>query len=296
MNDMHPSYCIHILNHNYDPKSVLDSLTDQLHNRNVDIQVIVWDDFSAPEFREVLSDHRSKYRFPFITWKMGRENVGRSGMRQKILDFQRTGWLVSMDSDMIPDDDFIDQMLDALQDPSTVYLGQHYYQSETPAEPFILHWTYGRHRELRSRSQDNFQHFSTGIFALHGSLTPELRFDPKLRTYGHEDTMFGMQLREKDIPVRQTAMRAQHQGLIVQDRFIDRQLDAVRNLHRVVSQYPDYRSRLIIWGDRIQKIPLLPSLVSSRRVRDLCLRRLERHPDNLFYLDLLKLNAWLSGI
>lgn len=295
MIDMHPRYTIHILNHNYDPKSVLDSLSGQLLNHKIDTQVVVWDDFSAPEYRTVLFDLQSEYRFPFISWKMEPENVGRSVMRQKILESQRSGWLVSLDSDMVPDDDFIEQMVSSLQDTSTVYRGQHYYQSKKPAQPFVLHWTYGRHRELRARSQGNHQHFSTGIFALHSSLTSDLRFDPELTTYGHEDTMFGMQLDAKGIRVEQTAMRALHQGLIEQDRFIDRHLNAVWNMHRVVSRYPDYRSRLITWGDRIQKIPYLSSLVSSRQIRDLCLRRLAGNPENLFYLDLLKLNAWLSG-
>ena len=293
MNAMHPKYCIHILNHDYDPDSVLESLIGQIQNRSTDIQLILWDDFSSPKYRSMVAAHQSKYRFSFIKWRMEAENVGRSVMRQKILNFQQSGWVVCLDSDMVPDDDFVDQMLASLHDHSTVYLGKHYYQSEKPIKRFILHWTYGRNREQRTWNHDHYLHFSTGIFAVHSSVAARLCFDPDMTGYGHEDTMFGMQLRELGIRVDRIDLRAQHQGLVEQHVFIDRQLQAVRNLQRVVVRYPRYRNRLIIWADYIRKIPFLASLVSSSLVRNLCLRRLDRNPENLFFLDLLKLNAWL---
>ena len=292
---MNTRYSIHILNHDFDPDPILDALTRQILLREEDIRVTLWDDFSSEEFQPILSNLQSRYTRSFISWKLERENVGRSAMRQKILNQPSDGWLLSIDSDMLPDDDFIDQMIVSLQNPSTVYAGRHYYQAGPPTAPYLLHWNYGRKREMSARDQDPYSHFSTGIFAIHSTLVSDLYFETGLTGYGHEDTLFGLLLRQKNIPVTRAFIKAVHLGLTQNDVFINRQIKAVENLREVVCRYPDYSSRLIKWGRIVSKIPILKSWMTSEGFRDFCRRRMEQNPSNMIYLDLLKLREILSG-
>lgn len=290
---METAYTIHILNHNYDPESILEVLVRQISHRTENIQIILWDDGSDSSYKNAIIDLKSKHNHPFITWHLQQENTGRAGMRQKILEFTKEGWMVSIDSDMVPDPDFIDQMVYSLKEPGTVYTGYHHYQKEPPAEPYLLHWKYGRLREVPAQGKDPHAHFSTGIFAMHASSTENLYFEDSLQTYGHEDTLFGLLLQEKGIPVQLTAMKAVHMGLSTNDDFIEKQLEAVRNLQVVLNQYPDYQSRLTHWAQRIDKLPGVTKWLSKEWVKQWCIKRLHQNPDQLIYLDVLKLNEYL---
>lgn len=283
-------YTIHILNHNYNPVPLLDSLTRQISLRTENIRVMVWDDGSNPPCRDHLMEIQSKYNQKFLTWCLENGNHGRSAMRQKILESAEKGWMISIDSDMLPDPDFIEQAVSSLQKTNVVYAGYHYYQDEPPAEPYFLHWNYGRLREVPAQNKDPYTHFSTGIFALHASIAMQLYFDQSIQSYGHEDTLFGLLLQEKGFPVRPTPMKAVHKGLSQSELFIEKQLESVHNLQFVLSKYPDYQNQLINWSKRINKLPLFRTLLSSDPFKKFCLRKLRRNPNQLVYLDLLKLN------
>ncbi len=267
-------YTIHILNHNYNPDLLLASLTRQIAI-------------------DLLRDLQSKYNQKFLTWNLESTNIGRSGMRQKILESTEIGWMISLDSDMVPDSDFISQMISSLQKPDIVYMGYHYYQHESPPDQYLLHWTYGQKREVPAQSKNPYSHFSTGIFALHTSIADRLNFDQSIQSYGHEDTLFGLLLEENRIPVRLTSMKAVHKGLSTNEGFIEKQLEAVLNLQFIISKYPDYENRLIKWSKHINKLPFIRTWISKDHVMQFCRRKLLQNPKQLVYLDLMKLNALL---
>lgn len=290
---MHSRYNIHILNHNYNPKPLLREITDQIHKNQAEIRVVVWDDGSDAVCQHQLVVLQKEFARSPVTWVTGVENVGRARMRQNILDFDQEGWIVCLDSDMVPDEDFVEQMVALLVDPAQVYLGQHYYQVEIPFEPFRLHWYYGKKREVR-RNENLRRHFSTGIFALHSSLTPRLSFDQHLTGYGHEDTLFGLQLENLAIPVKRIPLKAQHDGLDPFGKFLEKQYEAVHNLQYLQKAFPGYRNGLIKWGRRFRSIPGLSTWIGREAFRAFCIQKLERNPERLFYLDLWKLSIYLS--
>lgn len=293
---MYFQYTVHILNHNYNPDPILEELARQVPLRTKNIQIILWDDGSDPAYREAIHQLKSKYKLPFITWNLQEKNTGRAGMRQNILKHGTEGWMISIDSDMVPDADFIDQMLSSLKDPGTIYSGFHYYQKKPPAESYLLHWNYGRLREVPAQRKDPYAHFSTGIFAMHASLSDHLHFEDSLQTYGHEDTLFGLLLQEKEIPIHLIAMKALHMGLSTNDDFIAKQLEAVRNLQLVLAQHPNYKSRLIKWAQRIDNLPGITKWLPNDWVMHWCIKNLHKNSDRLVYLDVLKLNELLRVI
>ncbi len=291
---METKYIIHILNYNHDPGDILRSLVSQVEQSMQNIEIWLWDDGSGSEFRTALLVLKSSLPQDFITWRLENDNIGRARMRQKIIDHSANGWMVSLDSDMEPANDFVFRMISDLTDRNAIYVGEHYYPEQRPGANFLLHWYYGRKRELPALKSDPYDHFSTAIFAWHGFRTGNISFYTLLTGYGHEDTMFGLMLARKKIPVRTAGMRAIHRGLNTHEDFLKKQLDAVHNLSMVRSQFPEYRSGLLKWGKRIGSIPLLRAVLVTDTVRQICLRTLRKDPSKLFYLDILKLNEWLQ--
>lgn len=293
---MFTQYTIQILNHNYNPDPILKELVRQVSLRNENITIILWDDGSDPPYKDAIHKLKSKFEQPFITWNLLQENTGRTGMRQKILKDNTKGWIVSIDSDMVPDADFIDQMVSFLQDTGTVYTGYHYYQENAPDTDYLLHWNYGKRREVPAKSKDPYAHFSTGIFAMHASLSDNLYFEDSLQTYGHEDTLFGLLLQEKRISIQPSAMKSLHIGLNRNDDFIVKQLEAVQNLQLVLAHHPQYKSRLIKWAQRLDKFTWVTKWLPNDWVKYWCIKNLHKNPDRLIYLDVLKLNELLRTI
>lgn len=288
-------YSIQILNYNRVPKLLLDNLTFQCSRRTEVIHVTVWDDGSSSELQNILSGLQNKYG-DTVDWNLSARNHGRAAMRQRMLHSVKTGWIISIDSDMIPDPDFVDQMISALKDPGTVYAGYHYYQDQAPVAHHLLHWNYGRKREVPAQDKDLYSHFSTGVFALHASVAKNLYFEHTIQTYGHEDTLFGLLLQEKNVPVQLTKMKAIHQGLSSTEVFINKQLGAILNLKVVLARYPEYENRLIQWGQSLNRIPGIKQLLTSDRIKQYCIKKLQQNPNRLIYLDVLKLNAYVRTV
>lgn len=290
------SYTIHILNHNFIPDRLLSRLIEQILPRNENIKLKFWDDGSDEKYQPLLHEMVQKYDFPFINWELRQTNVGRAAMRQKILDHDSKGWMLSIDSDMVPNSDFINQMISSLHSRKIIYTGIHYYQHDVPADHLLLHWNYGRRREVPAQYKAPYVHFSTGIFALHSVLAKTLKFDSSIRSYGHEDTLFGLLIQEKGFSVQRTGMKAVHGGLSSNEDFIKKQLTAVRNLQKVIVQYPQYRSQLVRWAQRIDKLPVATKWLPNAKLKRWCIRKLLQYPDRLALLDVLKLNELLSVI
>lgn len=286
-------YNIQILNHNYNPRNILYALTKQISAHKVNIFIKLWDDGSDLFVRDQLLDIKSKFTHDYISWNLEPDNLGRAAMRQKMLKCATEGWMISIDSDMEPDADFIDKMIKSLVDPDTVYTGCHYYHKYAPEDQYILHWNYGLQREVPAQKRNPYSHFSTGIYAIHSRIIKKLNFDVDITGYGHEDTLFGLQLQQKGIPVRRISLKAVHQGLKTNHHFIDKQLEAVHNLKVLMSKHPDYQNRLIKWTNLINKIPLIRKWIRRESVQQYCRKKLQQNSKNLFYLDLLKLSMYL---
>lgn len=293
-NSMQAQYHIHILNYNFDPEPVLKSLIPQIKDRKEDIRIMVWDDGSEIAYRQLLSRLKNKYNIPFIQWNLGHVNVGRSVMRQKFLQYPDSGWKVSIDSDMVPDNDFVHAMITRLTDVRVIYVGQHYYQANPPETENLLHWYYGRFRETAIKEIDPYLNFSSGIFAIHSSSAKDLSFDIQMQSYGHEDTQFGCLLREKQIAVVHIPLKAVHTGLNSFEVFISHQKSALENLLHLIENYPDFPGKLVYWARVVQKIPILRFMLTSASFRQFCLKKLRTNPKQIRYLDLWKLGSFVQ--
>lgn len=282
----------HIPVYNDDPGPLLRTLTDQWIP-GITKNIFVWDDGSNSLHQSHFQKLKSQFdQYHYIIWKHDPVNQGRATVRQRILEHSASSWNISIDSDMLPDEDFIQQLKHHLNDPAIIYQGQHYYQKDPPKTEYLLHWKYGIQREIKSTDPASF---FTGIFAWHATLAPHLRFETNLRKYGHEDTLFGLFLDQHMISVHTIPARALHTGLMNRNDFLLRQREAIQNLILLQTQHPNFTNRLIRFARMIEKTPFLSSLFSRSDLAAWCIRKLHRSDPSLFYLDLLKLHDYIKN-
>ncbi|MGB3619624.1 MAG: hypothetical protein WBA12_16005, partial [Catalinimonas sp.] len=120
-----------------------------------------------------------------------------------------------------------------------------------------------------------------------------VRLDETMRTYGHEDTRFGWELRARKIPVLHIDNPVYHLGLEPNDVFIDKTRQAVANLRRLTREEGSKeRTSLLRAYQGIRHLaPVYTRLYDA--AEPLLLRSLRSERPWLRALDLLKLREMM---
>jgi glycosyltransferase involved in cell wall biosynthesis len=196
------SVCIPI--YNTDVRTLVDTLCLQIDQINAShIDIILIDDASASSYKTKNQFTHSKVQLIQLA-----HNIGRSKIRNAFLQYSNATHLLFLDGDSTVANPFFLQnysnYLTQHQDTS-VLVGASLYQVEPPPVTHRLRWTYSTNREsldFERRSKDAHAGFKTNNFLIQRSLFEQLPFDEELSGYGHEDTIFGLQILEKNIQIR----------------------------------------------------------------------------------------------
>lgn len=187
------SICIPVFNYNV--RDLLTELERQIQSAGIPIEIILIDDASDAEFRDLNKESCLKHRYIELN-----ENVGRASIRNLFLQYAGFNYLLFLDCDSrVGHDDFLKKYLQLLPDCPDVVCGGRIYQAEKPGFDFRLRWNYGRLKESRPAERRNvfpFRSFMTNNFMIKKELMSKIRFDERLSTYGHEDTLFGYALKK----------------------------------------------------------------------------------------------------
>mgnify|MGYP000465830659 CR=1 FL=1 len=68
------------------------------------------------------------------------------------------------------------------------------------------------------------------------SLFQQLKFNESISEYGHEDTLFGIELQTKNIPINHILNPVVHLGLENEAIFLNKQEKAIQNLVLLLKQ------------------------------------------------------------
>lgn len=278
-------YSINILNYNYLPFETIEYFAKVNYPTNA-FEVVIWDDGSTEEIRIAIQQFIKSYPSIDLVWQ--NENIGRAKMRQKLLSSFNGEWGIFMDADIVPLPDIFKTLDQHLIYADSVYSGQLLYPTAPPKPDLLLHWKYGTHRETRSKKG-----FKTGFFALHHSMKNKLAFDTTISHYGHEDTVFGFQLKQQQIKVERLPCLAIHTGLHPRSEFIQHQLQAIDNLIIIKEKYPNLQTSLSKWGDIFSKYSIARWILTLPYLKRIYYRMLNKENPKLWALDLLKLNHYI---
>ena len=192
--------CIPI--YNFDITKLLNQLSKQAENLTVAVEIILIDDASNQEFKKKNEKECKKHNYIELE-----ENVGRSKIRNLFLKYAKFDNLLFLDCDsLIVSENFISNYLEEIKKENyEIIYGGRIYDKTKPKRNKMLRWKYGILREGQSAETRNIQpnkSFMTNNFLIKKEIFEEIKFDERLTKYGHEDTLFGFELKKKNINIQ----------------------------------------------------------------------------------------------
>ena len=226
--------------YNHDSVGLVRSLCRQSEEAGIRYEVLLFDDQSDEIYKEkneVLKE-LPNVRFFTLPSKAGRSVARNFLAAQASYDYCL---FIDCDSEVV-DDKYIRRYLPYCNGERVVVCGGTAYRPEAPGRDCLLRWTYGVRCEVRSAAERNKKpnaQFSTFNFLIQKSLFSEIRFNELLRNYGHEDTLFGFELRKRNIIITHIDNPLYHVGIDTNKVYLEKTRQGVENLHILMEQYAD---------------------------------------------------------
>ena len=223
--------------YNYDCYDLVSELHRQASQLNIEFEIIVADDCSTSELSKL----------PYINQLSNcqlikpQHNLGRAKIRNFLADKSQYNHLLFLDSDSFPaNNDFLKKYIEYIPQNITILGGRIY--NEAQDEHHSLLTKYGSTKEQNS----NPIHISNTPFTSPNFLIPKtifnkIRFNENIKGYGHEDTIFGIELSRLNIPYYRFNNPIIHLQIEDNLTFIQKTKESISNLYNIhiTKQYPE---------------------------------------------------------
>ncbi len=224
--------------YNHDPSSLVQDLLAQIKNSDYPFEILVGNDGSDSKFMPVL---RLLDKLPGVRCIHAEKNMGRSKIRNKLASLAKHPYLLFIDGDArVCSDIFILSYLEQAESDKVICGGTGYSNEVPGKKEEYLRWKYGISREAktaRQRSIRPYISFSSFNFFMPAEIFREIRFNENILRYGHEDTVFGIELEQKNIPVIHIDNQLIHTGLDTAEIFLKKTRESLINLKELVKSY-----------------------------------------------------------
>lgn len=289
------SICIPIFN--FDVRNLVKELHQQALESGIEFEILLMDDASEETYKKLNGECATLEK---VSWTELEENVGRSRIRNMLAEKARYPWLIYMDCDsQCRDGNYIQNYLKHTQSEGIV-CGGRLYLPTPPEDSTYLHWLFGKNREVKPpqiRAMKPNHSFMTNNFMIAASIMKKIKFNESLKGYGHEDTLFGVELLKNDIKIHHIDNPLYHVGLQTADEFLHKTREGIRNLLKVYKilnhdkALPEMVKLLKVWK-RLYKTGLCyPMGIVLKVIEPLMLRNLIGKKPKLLWLDLFKLGS-----
>lgn len=221
------SICIAI--HNWEVIKLVTDLKSQADRLKIDYEILLLDDASDYEFQKKNSglDFLDN-----VTYLQSYINMGRSLVRNTLASRAKYEHLLFIDCDAtVTRRDFLKRYLAEI--PAQVVVGGTEYRKRKPRKDSILRWQYGIEREqvpAQKRAENPNASFSTFNFLIAKNIFKKVQFDESLQGYGHEDTLFGLDLAEQGIQIHHIDNALRHDGIGPTEQFLQQTQHSIDNL------------------------------------------------------------------
>ncbi|MCL1932488.1 MAG: glycosyltransferase [Candidatus Azobacteroides sp.] len=253
------SICIPI--YNYEVGRLVRDLHLQAEKVGYPFEILLMDDASEEKFREMnQAIHLEAVRYIQLN-----ENIGRSKIRNRLAEEARFPRLLFMDCDSAVSSSCYIENYTPFFESQTVCCGGRIYEDKAPTDSTYLRWKYGVARECApasEREKNPNAGFQTNNFLIHKHIFEKVKFNEDLTGYGHEDTLFGLELSGQGIVIRHIDNPLIHLGLESASEFLEKTENGIKNLYRVElllrEKYPEYinHSRIMRSKLFLQKLHL----------------------------------------
>ena len=235
--------------YNYDCTCLVRDLQTQAQRLGIGYEVIVADDASpTPVFKE---KNRKINTLPHCRLIELPKNVGRARIRNRLADEAQGEWLLFMDADAeVISDSFIGDYLQACSNADVV-CGGLTHATSLPSPEVSLRYAYERRadkrRAARYRTQKPYNQFITFCFMVRATVFHTIRFDERITEYGHEDTLFGIELEKRQARIRHIDNPMRQGGIETNEEFLEKTRAALRNLITMETAMQEHSSLLKLY-------------------------------------------------
>jgi glycosyltransferase involved in cell wall biosynthesis len=235
--------------YNYDCTNLVRDLHRQAECAGIDYEIVVADDASpikgcAERVREIN------------TWPNCRlieleRNLGRARIRNRLADEARFEWLLFMDSDaeVISDSFIVDYLKHTDAD---VVCGGLCHADALPSPEVSLRYAYEKRADKKRaacyREKRPYEQFITFCFMVRASVFQAIRFDDSITEYGHEDTLFGVELERRKVNIRHIDNPMRQGGIETNAEFVEKTRAALRNLVLMEDNMRNHSLLLKLYG------------------------------------------------
>jgi glycosyltransferase involved in cell wall biosynthesis len=282
--------------YNYDINALVASVSAQANELSVPFEVVVMDDASDETHKKI---NQKINEIPGVSYVELSKNVGRAKIRNQLADKAGYNNLLFLDCDSkIIDPGFI-KNYSRFFDCSCVVCGGLTYNNAAPLESsHYLRWYYGHRREFKSakiRNKNPYASFSSFNFMITKENFDKIRFEETIVNYGHEDTLFGYELKKKNVTVKHIDNPMSHVGLESNMYFIKKTQEGIKNLQHIMKINGNEKHLIkditLLWYysiiKRLNLIPFIEFLY--RKTESRLIKNLTGKNPNLFIFDLYKL-------
>ena len=216
--------------YNFPINQLVADLSDQAAKLTIDYEIIVIDDASDSEFCQLNSTIVS---FPHARYIVLKNNIGRSKIRNLFIEQSLFENLLFIDCDAkVGKSDFLKLYIENL-DKAPVIIGGVAYEKQKPESNKQFRWQYGHLRESTlaiERNKEPYNSFKTFNFLINKNILHIVRFDERMTGYGHEDTLFGLELKRNNIHILHIENPLLHLGIETNQVFINKTEKSIENL------------------------------------------------------------------
>ena len=222
--------------YNYDVFPLVKILHEQAQKLLIDFEINVYDDCSP----KPVSTNENINGLANASYQILKKNIGRSAIRNLLAQNAKYENLLFLDADtMVIKDDFLENYLTALHIETEIIYGGIIYQADPPPKEQILRWHYGQEREalpVLERKKQPHLRFLTLNFLIKKSVFSKLRFNEEIPNLRHEDTLFALDAKKKNIKVEHINNAVLHLGIESSRIFLEKSRESVESLKAFVDQ------------------------------------------------------------
>ena len=288
--------------YNFNVAKLVKDLHAQLNYANVEFEIILGDDASTQCYNnEKLTDLQG------VSYFYLPENIGRAKMRNLLVEKANYPYLLFMDCDaaVLTNSYINNYIVEISRNTNTVcVIGGVAYRPQKPNPKYYLRWYYGKKREATDadlRNRKPYKSFTSFNAVFSKSIFDGIKFDESFSTYGNEDTFFGNQLRNINIPVIHINNPLYHDGLDTNEAYLQKVETSIDNLisllnaNKIDTNFVN-ENRLLATYSKCKNLKMTALL---RKFYNLFLSSIKKKifkKPSIFWLDLYKLGYLVQNM
>jgi glycosyltransferase involved in cell wall biosynthesis len=283
--------------------NLINDLLLQAKELSCQWEILVFDDCSPIKCEE----NKAIAQLPNVEYRELSENLGRSRIRNLLADTAKGDILIFLDGDSgIVRKDFLKRYLQAIETKDVVRGGTVYCSKDKCPKGYELHWKYGTKVES-NRTLQGENMFTTNNFCIRKKIFSSVRFRQDIKGYGHEDTLFKLDLEEFNFSFQNIDNPVEHLGLKTFKDFISSNENAVKTLRNISKNQRNIlknqrnkkiiqRIKIVNAYNKLEKYHLVGLyILFYKTTRRLMLSLLAKKNPSLFIWNLYKLGVYCKG-